>query len=107
LLGMANTPSSTTSRPPHTDSDLLPRSRCGARASALPPGFGPARSFSQAGGAGDLVAGGFPPKTELLTGPYPYECCQRSDLTPGAIFATTDGTTGDTYRLGPEGPELL
>jgi hypothetical protein len=46
-------------------------------------------------------------KTELLTGPYPWECCQRADLTPGAIFAVTDGSTGDTWRLGPEGPELL
>ena len=46
-------------------------------------------------------------KTELLSGPYPWECCQRADLTPGAIFAVTDGSTGDTWRLGPEGPELL
>ena len=46
-------------------------------------------------------------KTELLTGPYPYECCQQADLTPGAIFAITNGNTGDTYRLGPKGPELL
>lgn len=58
------------------------------------------------GGAGDLVAGGFS-KIELLTGPYPWECCQQADLTPGAIFALTNGNTGDTYRLGPEGPELL
>jgi hypothetical protein len=46
-------------------------------------------------------------KTELLTGPYPWECCQQADLTPGAIFARTNGNTGDTWRLGPEGPELL
>jgi hypothetical protein len=57
-------------------------------------------------GAGDLVAGGFS-KTELLTGPYPWQCCQRADLAPGAIFAVTEGNTGDTYRMGPGGPELL
>lgn len=40
---------------------------------------------------------------ELLSGPYPYEFCLESALTPGAIFARN----GDTYRLGPNGPELL
>ncbi len=76
-------------------------------------GFGPAAELPlgaerhvNSGSTGDLVAGGFS-KTELLTGPYPYECCQKSDLPPGAIFAVTDGNTGDTYRLGPNGPELL
>jgi Xaa-Pro aminopeptidase len=40
---------------------------------------------------------------ELLSGPYPYEFCQESALTPGAIFARN----GETYRMGPNGPELL
>jgi len=54
-------------------------------------------------------------KTELLSGPYPYECCLQSDLKPGSIFAvTTEGIVegkrvfhGDTFRLGPDGAELL
>ena len=33
------------------------RSRCGVRASALPPSFRSARNFTSAGSAGDLVAG--------------------------------------------------
>jgi hypothetical protein len=54
-------------------------------------------------------------RTELLSGAYPYECCRRSDLKPGSIFAAVtesmiDGNrifTGDSYRQGPNGPELL
>jgi hypothetical protein len=54
-------------------------------------------------------------KTQLLSGPYPYEHCQLSDLKPGSLFAletesTIDGKrifSGDTYRQGPNGPELL
>jgi hypothetical protein len=54
-------------------------------------------------------------KTELLSGPYPYESCRLSDLKPGAIFAAVtessiDGKRlfhGDTYRQGSDGPELL
>ncbi len=42
-------------------------------------------------------------RTELLSGPYPYAPCLQSSLTPGAIFAQN----GETYRLGPNGPELL
>jgi hypothetical protein len=33
------------------------RSRCGVRASALPPSFRSARNFTSAGSADDLVAG--------------------------------------------------
>jgi hypothetical protein len=40
---------------------------------------------------------------ELLSGPYPYEYCSESALTPGAIFAKD----GETWRLGTNGPELL
>ena len=40
---------------------------------------------------------------ELLSGPYPYEYCLEPALTPGAIFARN----GETYRMGPHGPELL
>jgi hypothetical protein len=40
---------------------------------------------------------------ELLSGPYPYEYCLESGLTPGAIFARK----GETYRLGANGPERL
>lgn len=40
---------------------------------------------------------------ELLSGPYPYEYCPESALTPGAIFARN----GESWRLGPNGPELL
>jgi hypothetical protein len=39
----------------------------------------------------------------LLSGPYPYEYCRLQDLKSGAIFAFQ----GDTYRMGPNGPELL
>ncbi len=44
-----------------------------------------------------------PTHAELLSGPYPYEYAVESALTPGAIFAHN----GNTYRLGPDGPELL
>ena len=40
---------------------------------------------------------------ELLSGPYPYEYCAESALTPGAVFARN----GETYRMGTNGPELL
>jgi hypothetical protein len=40
---------------------------------------------------------------EILSGPYPYEFCLESALMPGAIFARN----GETYRMGPSGPELL
>jgi hypothetical protein len=54
-------------------------------------------------------------KTELLSGPYPYEPCLQSDLKSGAIFATVteaivDGRRifhGDSYWQGPNGAELL
>jgi hypothetical protein len=58
-------------------------------------------------------------KAEVLSGPYPYESCRSSDLKPGSIFAavtesTVTGLTGrrlifhgDSYRQGPDGPELL
>ncbi|HEX4134912.1 MAG TPA: hypothetical protein VHY84_09910 [Bryobacteraceae bacterium] len=71
-------------------------------------------------GSGFQPAAGLPPgdsnsKIELLSGPYPYEFCGQSDLRRGSIFAsmgefTVDGHRifhGDTYRLGPIGPELL
>ncbi len=41
--------------------------------------------------------------TELLSGPYPWEQCIESALTAGAIFARE----GETWRLSPNGPELL
>jgi hypothetical protein len=44
------------------------------------------------------------PRIDLLSGPYPWEPCTQSFLTPGAIFARN----GDTFRLGPNGAaELL
>ncbi len=54
-------------------------------------------------------------KIELLSGPYPYEFCEASDLNPGAVFAAVTETTvsgkrvfhGDTYRQGTGGAELL
>jgi hypothetical protein len=55
-------------------------------------------------------------KTEFLSGPYPYEFCLASDLKQGSIFASVTGSLtifghrffqGDTYRQGPNGPELL
>jgi hypothetical protein len=54
-------------------------------------------------------------KTQLLSGPNPYEYCRLSDLKLGALFALETETTvdgkriffGDTYRQGPNGPELL
>jgi hypothetical protein len=55
------------------------------------------------------------PRMELLSGPYPYEFRKASELEPGAIFAamvesSVEGKRvfqGDTYRQGPDGPELL
>jgi hypothetical protein len=60
-------------------------------------------------------AAGLPPGVQILSGPYPYEYCRLSDLKPGSIFAAVTETTidgkrtfsGDTYRQGPNGPELL
>jgi hypothetical protein len=54
-------------------------------------------------------------KIELLSGPYPYESCQRADLKPGSVFAAVtesivDGKRifhGDSYWQGPHGAELL
>jgi hypothetical protein len=54
-------------------------------------------------------------KIELLSGPYPYEFCDRAALTPGAIFAahTESNNNGlrlfhcDSYRNSPAGAELL
>jgi hypothetical protein len=48
-----------------------------------------------------------PIKTELLSGPYPYEYCPQDQLAPRAIFAMMSRSYGDTYRQGPNGPELL
>jgi len=71
-------------------------------------------------GSGFQPAAGLPPgvpnsKLELLSGPYPYESCQPSDLKQGSIFAAVTQSTvngkrifhGDTYRQGPNGPDLL
>jgi hypothetical protein len=71
-------------------------------------------------GSGFQPAAGLPPgvsnsKIELLSGAYPYEFCQPSDLKPCSIFAsvtqaTVDGKRifhGDTYRQGPNGAEPL
>ena len=60
-------------------------------------------------------AAGLPPGVQILSGPYPYEYCQLSDLKPGSIFAAVTETTtngkrifhGDTYRQGLNGPEIL
>jgi hypothetical protein len=46
-------------------------------------------------------------KTELLSGPYPYEHCTQADLPAGAIFAMMSRSSGDTYRQTAHGPELL
>ncbi len=54
-------------------------------------------------------------KVQILSGPYPYEYRRSQDLKPGAIFAavtesTIDGKRifeGDSFLLGPTGPELL
>jgi len=66
-------------------------------------------------GSGFQPAAGLPPGVQLLSGPYPYEYCRSQDLEPGSIFAAVtesivDGKRifrGDTYRQGPNGPELL
>jgi hypothetical protein len=65
-------------------------------------------------------AKGIPPgvsesKIELLSGPYPYEFCDRSALTEGSLFAThTEFNKNglrlfhcDSYRKSPRGAELL
>jgi hypothetical protein len=52
---------------------------------------------------------------ELLSGPYPYECCDRFDLRPGDLFAfhvefRAGGRRmyyGDSCRFGDTGPEVL
>jgi len=54
-------------------------------------------------------------KTELLSGPYPWEACNVADLTSGALFALHTETRqdgrrlfqGDSYWQGPNGAELL
>jgi hypothetical protein len=54
-------------------------------------------------------------KVELLSGPYPYEFCDRAALTEGSIFAVhtefnKDGLRlfhCDSYRNSPGGAELL
>jgi hypothetical protein len=66
-------------------------------------------------GPGFQPAAGIPPGVQILSGPYPYEYCRSQDLQPGAIFAAVTESTvngkrryhGDTYRQGPNGPELL
>jgi hypothetical protein len=66
-------------------------------------------------GPGFQPAAELPPGVQLLSGPYPYEHCPQSDLKPGAIFASVTESMingkrtfqGDTYRLGPNGPEPL
>lgn len=64
------------------------------------------------GGVSTEVAG---VKTELLSGPYPYETCTLADLPLGSIFALVTESRvegkrifhGDTYRQGPNGAEPL
>jgi hypothetical protein len=64
------------------------------------------------GGMSTEVAG---VKTELLSGPYPYETCTLADLPPGSIFALVTESRVDgkrifdasTFRRGPNGSELL
>jgi hypothetical protein len=46
-------------------------------------------------------------KTELLSGPYPYEHWDQGNLPLGAIFAMMSRSSGDTYRQTARGPELL
>ena len=54
-------------------------------------------------------------KTELLSGPYPYEPCQQSKLATGSIFAAVSEASvngkrlfsGETYIQTAAGPELL
>jgi hypothetical protein len=66
-------------------------------------------------GPGFQSTAGFPPGVQILSGPYPYEYCRSEDLKPGAIFAAVTESTingkrifhGETYRQGPNGPELL
>jgi hypothetical protein len=66
-------------------------------------------------GSGFQPAAGILPGVQLLSGLYPYEYCHFSDLKPGAIFASVTELKvdskrlfqGDTYRLGPNGPEPL
>ena len=66
-------------------------------------------------GPGFQPAAGLPPDVQLLSGPYPYEYCRIADLKPGAIFASSTEATmngkrlfrGDTYRMGPNGPQPL
>jgi hypothetical protein len=66
-------------------------------------------------GPGFQPAAGLPPGVQLLSGPYPYEYCSTGDLKSGAIFAAVTESNvggkrifqGDTYRQGPNGPELL
>lgn len=57
----------------------------------------------------------FPVRTEMLSGSYPYESCDRSQITRGDIFALTVESSvgghrafyGDTCWWGPNGVELL
>jgi hypothetical protein len=66
-------------------------------------------------GPGFQPAVGLPAGVQTLSGPYPYEYCRSEDLKPGSIFAAVTEATvngkrifhADTYRLGPNGPELL
>jgi hypothetical protein len=66
-------------------------------------------------GPGFQPGAGLPPGVQILSGPYPYEYRRSQDLKPGAIFAavtesTIDGKRifeGDSFLLGPTGPELL
>lgn len=54
-------------------------------------------------------------KTELLSGPYPYEFCDRAALAEDSIFAAHTEFSyrglrlfhGDSYRNSPRGAELL
>jgi len=87
--------------------------------------LGPASSISIAmeyrGHWVKIVGPGFQPAAgllagvQLLSGPYPYEYCHSPDLKPGAIFAAVTESAvngkrifqGGTYRLGPNGQELL
>ena len=38
-------------------------------------------------------------RVELLSGPYPYECCKLSSLTPGSVFALTTETLIEGKRI--------
>lgn len=54
-------------------------------------------------------------KTELLSGPYPYEYCSRAELSDGSLFAVTEEYrehskrvfSGDSWRQTPTTAELL